>query len=89
MGDAETTVDPAKTDEGHQAQSERGQKTAENIRYGQGISEGGMGGMTDGTGEAGKEGYGRIEDQEGQDGGSGRETQGYGGSKDMDKSVGA
>lgn len=28
------------------AKAERGEKTAENVRYGQNISEGGMGGMT-------------------------------------------
>ena len=43
-----------------QAKAERGEKTAENVRYGQGISEGGMGGMTtEGLG-SGVQGMSRI-----------------------------
>ncbi|KIW62163.1 hypothetical protein PV04_10364 [Phialophora macrospora] len=47
------------------ADKERGQKTAENIRYGQNISESGMGGKTTSqTGEAGNQvGYGGAPDQ--------------------------
>ncbi|ETI20157.1 hypothetical protein G647_08191 [Cladophialophora carrionii CBS 160.54] len=47
------------------ADQERGQKTAENIRYGQNISESGMGGKTTSqTGEAGPQaGYGGAPDR--------------------------
>ncbi|CAF9931653.1 MAG: hypothetical protein HETSPECPRED_008157 [Heterodermia speciosa] len=45
MGEPETQVD-AVDEQQAQAKAERGEKTAENVRYGQGISEGGMGGMT-------------------------------------------
>ena len=57
------------------------QKTAENIRYGQNISESGMGGFTNSTGEAKKEGaYGgaaRDEDLE-KSKTDARAAQGYG-----------
>lgn len=85
-----TTTDPSKTSEGVQRQVERGQQTAENIRYGQTISEGGMGGMTTvHSGEAEREGYGRVEDKA-EDGGAAeqRRKAGYGGNKDMDNEVG-
>ncbi|EXJ54739.1 hypothetical protein A1O7_10080 [Cladophialophora yegresii CBS 114405] len=53
------------TSEGVPADQERGQKTAENIRYGQNISESGMGGKTTSqTGEAGPQaGYGGAPDK--------------------------
>lgn len=41
-----------------QEKAERGAKTAENVRYGQTISEGGMGGMTtEGGGSANQGGF--------------------------------
>lgn len=43
--ESETQVD-AVDEQQEQAKAERGEKTAENVRYGQNISEGGMGGMT-------------------------------------------
>lgn len=43
-----------------QAKAERGEKTAENVRYGQGISEGGMGGMTTEGQGGGNQGMFRI-----------------------------
>ncbi|KAK5175191.1 uncharacterized protein LTR77_000328 [Saxophila tyrrhenica] len=86
-----TTLDPSKTAEGAQQQAERGEKTAENIRYGQTISEGGMGGQTSvQQGEAEKEGYGRLGDKaEEGDAKQERREQGYGGEKDMDREIGA
>jgi hypothetical protein len=77
-----TTTDPATTTEAAEQQAERGKRTAENIRYGQTISEGGMGGKTSGQqGEADKEGD--------VDAGKQRTAAGYGGGKDMDREVGA
>ena len=43
-----------------QAKAERGEKTAENLRYGQAISEGGMGGMTTEGEGGGNQGMFRI-----------------------------
>lgn len=95
FGSPETTTDPSKTSEAAQHQSDRGERTAENIRYGQGISEGGMGGMTDGSvgaggGSAEQEGYGRVNGKK-EDAGAeqGRSAAGYGGERDMDREVGA
>lgn len=93
LGEVETTTDPSQTEEGQQQAADRGAQTSENIRYGQGISEQGMGGMTQGTdGTANEEGFGKVEDQTG--GGDvnaaqGREAAGYGGKEDMDRNIGA
>lgn len=61
---------------------ERGEKTAENMRYGQAISEQGVGGMTTtSSGEAQQGGYGGAEadkSKETVDGGASRRAQGYG-----------
>ncbi|KAK5136024.1 hypothetical protein LTR08_004278 [Meristemomyces frigidus] len=95
MGSAETTTDSSDTPEGKQQKTDRGEKTAENIRYGQGISEGGMGGMTQGSsGSAEQEGYGKQEDgAENVDESQARRAQGYGGGggegRDMDPNIGA
>lgn len=84
LGSASTTPDPSQTAEAAQARKERGEKTAENIRYGQAISEqGGMGGMTANTdGTADKVETPGNADHE-------RKTAGYGEGNDMDKSIGA
>lgn len=62
--------------------SNRNEKTAENIRYGQNISESGVGGFTQGsTGKASQEGGygGTTRDKELEtDGGNARTAQGYG-----------
>ncbi|OCT48026.1 hypothetical protein CLCR_04364 [Cladophialophora carrionii] len=60
LGDGPNTSETATA-----ADQERGQKTAENIRYGQNISEVGMGGKTTSqTGEAGPQaGYGGAPDR--------------------------
>lgn len=39
LGSSSTTTDPSKTEEAQEAKREQGEKTAENARYGQGISE--------------------------------------------------
>ncbi|GAB7349208.1 hypothetical protein MBLNU459_g8134t1 [Dothideomycetes sp. NU459] len=89
FGEPETSVDesPSAAAEAHKA---RGEQTAENIRYGQAMSEHGMGGQTTtSSGSANNEsGYGGTVDQtEGADAG-GRTEQGYGGRKDMDTEIG-
>lgn len=59
---------------------DRAEKTAENIRYGQNVSESGMGGMTTtSTGSANQEGgYGGTEAQENlESGGNARTSQQY------------
>ena len=94
MGSVETTTDPSDTPEGKQQQTERGEKTAENIRYGQGISEGGMGGTTQGSdGSAEQAGFGKQEDSEEKvDESQARRAQGYGGGdgegSDVDPNIG-
>ncbi|KAF2162395.1 hypothetical protein M409DRAFT_58485 [Zasmidium cellare ATCC 36951] len=93
FGNPQTTTDPSQTSEAAAERAERGQKTAENIRYGQTISEGGMSGYTTGQqGEANQGGFGRVKEGEGEDVSDGvkeRRAAGYGGSEDMDRSVGA
>ncbi|KAF4550132.1 Hypothetical protein D9617_18g033230 [Elsinoe fawcettii] len=67
------SLDPSQTKE-HQ---ERGEQTAANIRYGQAISEQGMGGQTTtSSGSVGKEGHGGVKD-EGAGAEGGRVQQGY------------
>jgi len=86
MGDGHNT-----SENGDAVSAERGEKTAENVRYGQAISESGFGGKTttaEGTSNQG--GYGRTEAQEGE--GKPEDTrreQGYGSGKDMRRDVGA
>nr|POE65903.1 hypothetical protein CFP56_57593 [Quercus suber] len=84
LGTAGTTTDPAQTDEGLRQKAERGEQTAENLRYGQAISERGVGGMTDGSVGSGasaeREGYGRVEGREDEAGSAseeGRTAAGY------------
>lgn len=91
MGDTQSTTNPSETDESAQQHAEQGERKAENIRYGQNISEGGMGGMTSTQeGEAGQEGYGKMKDEPSSgDAAEGRQAAGYGGEKDMDREIGA
>lgn len=75
MGSADEktkVADGAQTDSDRQ---ERGEKTTENIRYGQNMSENGMGGMTKGMEGSGQQAGDGIEDEEGNDA---RVAQGYG-----------
>ncbi|GAB7346084.1 hypothetical protein MBLNU457_4843t1 [Dothideomycetes sp. NU457] len=97
MGNPETAVDysPAAQKE---ANAEAGAKSAEKIRYGQTMSEQGMGGMTNSsTGEANQEvGYGGAQDNGSatemggdEQGVDDRLAQGLGGERDMNREVGA
>lgn len=91
MGAPETAVDfQPKAAANEKAQ--RGEKTAENIRYGQSISESGVGGFTTtSSGSAAQEGYGRQQDKASDtaDAAASRKAEGYGGEKDMDREIGA
>lgn len=69
-------------EEAQRKKSARGEKTAENVRYGEAISEHGFGGETTGiSGEAHQGGYGRVEgeDADGTHAAQSRREQGYGG----------
>lgn len=88
----ETSVD-ANPSAQAEAKAERGEKTAENVRYGQAISEHGMGGQTtSSTGQANQDsGFGGAADQAAQndDAVETRKESGYGGDRDMDRTIGA
>lgn len=58
---------------------------AENIRYGQGISEGGFGGLTSADGSFGKADAGAQSKTQA----VGRAAQGYGGDSETDGQIGA
>ncbi|KAG8531041.1 uncharacterized protein KY384_004398 [Bacidia gigantensis] len=81
MGNAETEPDSVSSVQDAE-KAEKGEKKAENIRYGQGISEGGMGGKTtesEGTGnQASSYGASKFQDDS-QSAEETREIQGYGG----------
>lgn len=81
MQDPETSVDSNPEAEAAQ-RAEDGAKTAEKIRYGQSLSENGMGGQTTGLGEADSSGADETAASE-------RQKSGYGGDKDMDRNIGA
>lgn len=73
-------IDPGTTAEKGNVDPDRAQKTVENIRYGQNVSESGMGGMTTtSTGFANQEGgYGGTAAQENlESGGNTRTAQQY------------
>jgi len=76
----DSSVNEATTQAGKD-KAARGEKTAENVRYGEAISEHGFGGETIGnTGEAQQGGYGRTDEQTGTDDiTQSRREQGYGG----------
>ncbi|KAI4170375.1 MAG: hypothetical protein LQ343_004997 [Gyalolechia ehrenbergii] len=80
-GSAESETQPdAVAEQQEQDKADRGAQTAENIRYGQTISEGGMGGKTtEAGGSANQGGYGSTDAQAGQDSAEkSRQEQGYG-----------
>lgn len=83
MGEAETQVDSTDSQE-RSAQAEKGGKQAENIRYGQNISESGMGGKTTtSSGQANSEGAQSAPSQteggaDSSDAKQSRSAQGYG-----------
>lgn len=70
MGQVETTEDPSKTEEGKEAKRQQGEKTAENVRYGQGISER--------VGDTINQRGGADEGSQQDDGADGRKAAGYG-----------
>ncbi|KAL8658310.1 MAG: hypothetical protein Q9226_001090 [Calogaya cf. arnoldii] len=77
--DPETQPDAVKEQQ-EQDKADRGERTAENVRYGQTISEGGMGGKTtEAGGSANQAGYGSTDGHAGQDNAvETRQEQGYG-----------
>ncbi|KAL8759191.1 MAG: hypothetical protein Q9199_000949 [Rusavskia elegans] len=79
MGETETQTDAVKEQQ-EQDKADRGARTAENVRYGQTISEGGMGGKTtEAGGTANQGGFGSTDGQAAQDSAEEtREEQGYG-----------
>lgn len=79
MGEEETEVDSVSSQQ-QQQKVHRGEKTAENVRYGQKISEEGMGGRTtEAGGNADQDGFGTTDAQEGIDSAEdSRQEQGYG-----------
>lgn len=79
MGEKETQPDVV-TSQQEQQKAERGERTAENVRYGQTISEEGMGGRTtEAEGSANQDGFGATDTQEGIDNAEeSRRDQGYG-----------
>lgn len=79
MGESETQTD-AVAEQQEQDKADGGAQTAENVRYGQNMSEGGMGGKTtEAGGSANQEGYGSTDAQAGRDEvDRTREEQGYG-----------
>lgn len=82
MGQAQTAVD-VQPEAAAKEKAERGEKIAENIRYGQGISESGVGGFTaTSSGSADK-----VDDTT--DAVQSRKAEGYGGEKDMNREIGA
>ncbi|MCJ1274826.1 hypothetical protein MMC21_002624 [Puttea exsequens] len=80
MGDPETQVDNVESQQKQQT-VEKGARTAENVRYGQTISEGGIGGKTTEAGGNANEdsGYGATTEQaDSSDAAESRRDQGYG-----------
>ncbi|KAM0806316.1 hypothetical protein BDR22DRAFT_828448 [Usnea florida] len=79
MGEEEAEVDAVNSQQ-QQQKAQRGEKIAENVRYGQKISEEGMGGMTTEAGRnANQGGFGATDAQEGTDSAEdSRQEQGYG-----------
>ncbi|KAM0707237.1 hypothetical protein Q7P35_006568 [Cladosporium inversicolor] len=82
LGQPETAVD-VQPEAAAKEKAQRGEKTAENIRYGQAISETGVGGFT--TTSSG----GADEASDTADAVQSRKAAGYGGEKDMDREIGA
>ncbi|KAJ9649273.1 hypothetical protein H2201_004282 [Coniosporium apollinis] len=91
MGGAlSTSTDP--TSSQSEATAEQGEKTAEKIRFGQKMSEEGMGGQTTSQiGAASQEGGlgGADVSANDESAAQSRREQGYGGDEDMDRTIGA
>lgn len=91
MGAPQTAVD-VQPEAAAKEKAEKGLKTAENIRYGQGISETGAGGFTStSSGDAAADGFGRQKEKldDAADAMQSRKAEGYGGDKDMNTEIGA
>ncbi|THV69582.1 hypothetical protein D6D28_05794 [Aureobasidium pullulans] len=88
FGNPETSVDSVPEVEAAK-NAEAGEKTAEKIRYGQSLSENGMGGQTTGSGQANSGDAGSKAQEETEDAVSERQKSGYGGDKDMHREIGA
>ncbi|KAI4739497.1 hypothetical protein E4T50_10053 [Aureobasidium sp. EXF-12298] len=88
FGNPETSVDSVPEVEAAK-KSEEGEKTAEKIRYGQSLSENGMGGQTTGLGQANSSSAGSKAQDVDEEAKNERAKSGYGGDKDMDRDIGA
>jgi hypothetical protein len=88
LTDPETSVDSVPEVEAAK-KAEEGEKTAEKIRYGQSLSENGMGGQTTGLGQANSSSAGSKAQDVDEDAKNERIKSGYGGDKDMDRDIGA
>lgn len=88
LTDPETSVDSVPEVEAAK-KAEEGEKTAEKIRYGQSLSENGMGGQTTGLGQANSSSAGAKAQDVDEEAKSERVKSGYGGDKDMDRDIGA
>ncbi|KAI4723948.1 hypothetical protein E4T49_08320 [Aureobasidium sp. EXF-10728] len=88
FGSPETSVDSVPEAEAAK-RAEDGEKTAEKIRYGQSLSENGMGGQTTGLGQANSSSAGSEAQSTDDAAVSERVKSGYGGDKDMDRNIGA
>ncbi|EON68029.1 hypothetical protein W97_07177 [Coniosporium apollinis CBS 100218] len=89
-GALSTSTDPTASQS--EATAEQGEKTAEKIRFGQKMSEEGMGGQTDASiGDAQQEGGlgGADVSANEESAAQSRREQGYGGDEDMDRTIGA
>jgi len=86
--DPETSVDSVPEVEAAK-KAEEGEKTAEKIRYGQSLSENGMGGQTTGLGQANSSSAGSKAQDVDEEAKNERIKSGYGGDKDMDRDIGA
>jgi hypothetical protein len=91
LGQPETAVD-VQPEAAAKEKAEKGEKAAEKIRFGQSISETGVGGFTTtSSGSVAQEGYGRQQDKTSDtaDAVQSRKAEGYGGEKDMNREIGA
>lgn len=86
--DPETSVDSVPEVEAAK-KAEDGEKKAEKIRYGQSLSENGMGGQTTGLGQANSGSAGSKAQDVDEAAKNERIQSGYGGDKDMDRDIGA
>lgn len=92
MGHVETTTDPSETPSHVRQHNDAGERKAENMRYGQAISEQGLGGITTDQGGLARQvgsDQASTDSAVDRDGAQSRVAGGYSGGRDMDKNVGA